>query len=75
MPVYGTLTILKFYVSDSRMQNIDPNPNDVHLFGGAESRAFQRRVTRGYAIRGYHYTAPQFGNKIYHFRVVMLFRG
>ena len=34
-PVYGSLIILKFYVSASRMQNIAPNPNDVHIFGGA----------------------------------------
>ena len=52
------------------MQSIAQNPNDVHIFGGAKSRAFQRRVIRGHAIRGYHYTAPQLGNKIYHFRVL-----
>ena len=31
--------------------------------------AFQRRVKREHAIRGYHSTAPRLGIKIYHFRV------
>ena len=69
MPNHGALTLLRFYVSTSRVQNIDPKPKDVHIFGGAESRAFQRRVSRGLAIRGYHSTAPQLGLKIYYFRV------
>ena len=66
MPVYGALTILKFYVSASRMQNIALNPNDVHILGGAWSRAFKRRVSRVHTLRGYDPTAPQLGSKIYH---------